>query len=115
MYDVQKVLRVSDKTSRELLKENLRLAGKPKLDGFEAHHYLPLEFEEFFVKARLDPNDAEFGEWIPTALHRKWHGSDPANGLYNPVWRQFFREYQTATSMQIRQKLTDLRAGKFKL
>jgi hypothetical protein len=90
LYEDFDVLK-SDK-NRQVLRDELAANRKPKPPGpkeYDAHHYLPLQFEKEFLLAGLDPNDAQFGEWVEVKKHSAWHGKDPETGQFNKRWRVF--------------------------
>jgi len=88
--------------------ENARAAGrqaKLAADGLSKnpagkvlHHYLPLEFEQFFLRAGLDPNDVRFTEWVESTKHMGWHSGGPNGGKYNLIWRNFTESPATANA-----------------
>jgi hypothetical protein len=98
------------KESRGQLAKNLIAAGKSKPSWFshEAHHFLVIhpseELELKFLMAGLDPNDAQFGKWLPLNIHKKLHyageGWGPG-GPWNYQWIQFFRDHPEASESQI--------------
>ena len=67
------------------------------------HHYLPLEFENDFLKAGLDPNDPMFTAWVDYGKHLGWHSGTGLGlgGYFNYEWRLFFRSKPNATEAQI--------------
>jgi hypothetical protein len=120
IYDIRKTLSVEKKISRKLLAENLITSGKldPSTPSrmFQAHHDLPLEFERQFVIAGIDPNDADYGRWVPQNIHAAWsNGSPGRGGPFNLEWRKFFFTEQgapiTRNRSEILVQLTVMRSG----
>jgi len=108
--------------SRAGLERNLIAAGKPRPKGHAPHHMFPVIPNELaepmelkFLKAGLDPNDAQFGKWLPKNIHDKIHGVGSAGqgwgpgGAWNYQWKQFFERNANPTEGQIRTFLDKLR------
>ena len=115
MYNKLSVLR-SDK-NRNVLADQLAKNGFPKPgDKFAPHHDLPLEFEEDFILAGMDPNNHLYGRWIPNIIHDKWSNAPGflSGGPFNEVWRDFLRdEFKNSiprTKAEILTKLAEIRA-----
>lgn len=55
----------------------------------EAHHMLPVKFENKFNEIGININDPKYGEWVEQSKHRK----DAYQ--YNQDWKAFFKEYES--------------------
>jgi hypothetical protein len=93
-------------------------AAKLAADGLNAkpagkvlHHYLPLEIEDFFLHAGIDPNDPRFTAWVDSAKHIGWHAGAGKGGKYNEIWRDYMRLHPTATAAQIVSELGVVKLG----
>ncbi len=80
--------------------------AKPMVKGkeFIAHHVLPVEFAEYFVRADLDINDTQFGTWVEESQHKTMHNQDE----YNQRWREFFIDNPNASREDMLKFATDL-------
>lgn len=61
----------------------------------EAHHSLPVKFEEFFEKAGININNPIYGQWLEKTYHRQ-------NAYeYNTLWMDFWKANPHATKNQV--------------
>jgi hypothetical protein len=101
-------------TPSRLLAQDMARVGKGNRPWrHQAHHDLPTQFEEFFIRAGIDPNHGDFGRWIPNRVHTRWHnakGFDPG-GSFNHAWKDFFGQFPSATKQQILDRLDQIRLG----
>ncbi len=61
----------------------------------EAHHKLPVKFEDKFNKAGVNIHDPKYGTWVEKTKHRE------ISYAYNKEWETFFRNTKTPTKEQI--------------
>lgn len=119
-----KHLKLTKGSSRSNLR---RILGDPPgdPDDYNAHHWLPLKYEDNFLIRCLDPNDAPHGSWLPKAIHQAIHdnpvpgfefaGRDFLSANYNDLWGRFFLFFPDATETQINAFLIHLRLNIYKL
>lgn len=102
---------VTDKQCRTILKKNLGPRQAHMVENgmpWEAHHFLPVQFKEYFIKAGVNFNDKAFGQYIPKSVHGIWH-KGANGGEYNELWENFFFQNPQATKDQILTEVTRLR------
>ena len=75
--------------TRANFRENLyRRTGEAKA-GMDAHHTLPVKFENKFNEIGININDPKYGEWVEQSIHRR-------NAYrYNQDWKKFFDKYES--------------------
>lgn len=74
--------------TRGNLRENLkRLTGSDGV-GKQAHHALPVKFEDWFNSRGIESiHDPKFGAWVDPTKHNKW------SYKYNKSWEAFKEAY----------------------
>ena len=75
--------------TRANFRENLSRRTGGARAGMEAHHTLPVKFENKFNEIGININDPKYGEWVEQSKHRK----DAYQ--YNQYWKAFFKEYES--------------------
>ncbi|MBK9258906.1 MAG: DUF4150 domain-containing protein [Polyangiaceae bacterium] len=91
---------------RTELKKNL---GDPpgNLQNPQAHHDLPVKYQEEFVEHGIDINKAENGRWVegtPPGRHQNWSKE------FNDEWQKFFDEPNIPKNKEtILEKMNDMR------
>ena len=83
------------KYSRAVARKLKQLDGGLRPPRTVLHHYLPLEFDQVFVRAGLDPNDPRFTAWVEIGKHMGWHSGPVAGGHFNYEWRRFINAPRT--------------------
>lgn len=83
------------KNSSHNFRENLqKFTGKTGKDH-QAHHVLPQQYEDKFLKAGLDIHDPQYGAWVESPQHARF------SYAYNQDWKLFFKMFENPTQAQI--------------
>ena len=81
--------------TRKNFRDNLgRLTGGV-MEGKDAHHILPVAFDEYFSKIGIEIHNPKYGVWIDSQQHRK------LSSEYNKKWETFFKNNPTYTEEQV--------------
>jgi len=81
---------------RELAKN---MGPKPShLKAPQAHHDLPVVFQETFADLGIDINNRQFGRWVEGSAHSKW------SAAFNDEWKRFL---DPANGKRTRQQVLD--------
>lgn len=104
LYDAVKAAKNSTETiqttyrsfTRYNLRENLkRLTGSDGI-GKQAHHVLPVKFEDWFNSRGIKSiHDPKFGSWVDTKAHSSW------SNKYNKSWEAFKENNPYASENEI--------------
>jgi hypothetical protein len=88
---------VSEKNCRTILKKNLgkRMSYMVPPDKWPGHHFLPVKFKLNFIRAGINFNAAEYGQYVPWDVHDAWHEGRNGFEKYNKLWEEFFTEERT--------------------
>ncbi len=102
------IFQQSKKYSRFVARWAKTFDGDLRPSGTVLHHYLPLEFDQQFIRAGLDPNDPRFTGWVEVGKHMGWHAGQVTGQKYNDYWRLFFRASDDRTPTEIQAELNRL-------
>lgn len=71
--------------------------------GLEAHHILPREFEEQFLRHGIETvHDPRLMVWVNPDEHRAW------SSAYSSAWADFFERTPDATRLQVLEEAREL-------
>ena len=77
-------------TSRGTLRQRMIKSGGDPGPGMEAHHTLPVKFQEEFTEAGIDINAVDNGRWLEGHSHKS------TAFQYNKEWEGFFKRHRDA-------------------
>jgi hypothetical protein len=92
--------------TRDNFHKNLAKPWKTKSPpaGYDAHHMLPVKYEDRFNAAGINIHHPYFGAWWESSEHRKF------KDFYNDAWDDFFEDVPTPSIDEILDKARDLAA-----
>ncbi len=100
-------MNISKFTSNNYRESLRRFTGisEEAASGLEAHHILPREFEERFLRHGIETiHDPRLMVWVNPDEHRTW------SKVYSSAWKDFFEGTPDATRLQVLEQARELSA-----